>query len=161
MEKRVLLASVIDQLRTEIAGSEASLARVRQAAIEAPGAMQSKSDTTKAQLSSVANQMLKLITDKCRAVSHLVQFESQTGWEQCTTVIAGALVDVEIDGREGRRFLLLPDGGGMKVDDNGISVQVLTLAAPLAVELRGRGVGEGDQISLSGRQRTFRITRIV
>lgn len=54
MDKPAILQLVIRNLEEEIARNEQSYKSVRQGAIEAPGTMQSKSDTTKSELSQVA-----------------------------------------------------------------------------------------------------------
>jgi len=67
-DKQAVFDLVIGKIEKEIAKDEGTLAGLRQASIDAPGAMESHSDTNKFQSGSLANSVGLLIEEKYTAV---------------------------------------------------------------------------------------------
>ena len=53
----------------------------------------------------------------------------------------GAMVELERDG-EWTSYLLLPVGGGIEIEEEGIEVTTLTTDSPLFAQLKGKRIGE-------------------
>lgn len=71
MNKKALLASTILELEKQKNNLTASVETTHQIAVEAPGAMQSHSDTTKAQTHILADNLRNLLAEKERAIAVL------------------------------------------------------------------------------------------
>jgi len=74
-------------------------------------------------------------------------------------VEAGALVQVEVDG-EAQWLLVALRGGGLRVEVDRTAVQVVTPSSPVGASLVGSGVGDGFELRVAGRLRTYEVVEI-
>jgi len=129
MTKQELLQRVIETVMQERKKAEESLATTRQAAIDAPGAMQSHSDTTKSQMSRLAEEIERSIEEKNFALRTL-QGMAHSGLPSDTEVIKiGSVVEVLTERGEREIYFILPVGGGIEIVDNDRTITVATCAS--------------------------------
>ena len=93
MNKQKLLQYVIETLTQREKNAQQSLEAARQAAIEAPGAMQSHSDTTKWQMSRRAEAIERSLFETQRALNALKYLVDHP--PTITKVSGHAIVEVE------------------------------------------------------------------
>ena len=102
MDKLAIVGAFIELLKGEIQGAKRRLETARQASIDAPGAMQSHSDTTKYQMGLVADGLRRFISEKEEAVSALAYFRSTFSGNASTIIGPGSVAEVESGGKIGR-----------------------------------------------------------
>lgn len=156
MNKENLIRCIIENLTEKERNIKQSLETTRQAVIEAPGAMQSHSDTTKWQMSRRAEAIEQSLLEIQRALAVLKPFADRP-----PTITKGsnfALIEVEnlSDGSRAKYFLL-PAGGGDIYEVDGERVIVLTAAAPIAHALIGVVSGDEVEVKVHETTRQFRV----
>ena len=149
MNKQKLLQRVIEVLTQKGKSAEQSLETTRQAAIEAPGAMQSHSDTTKWQMSRRAEAMERSIFETQQALGMLKHL-----MDHPPTISKGsnfAIIEVaNLDNGSKAKYFLLPAGGGDTYEVDGEKVTALTMGAPMARVLIGTIAGDEVEMKIQG-----------
>ncbi|MBI5147883.1 MAG: GreA/GreB family elongation factor [Parcubacteria group bacterium] len=160
MTKQKLLQNVIEKLRQEIKSAEQSFTATKNAAIEAPGAMQSHSDTTKFQMSQLAEEIQRSIYEKSLALSTLQNMIHQNFSPDSEKVEIGSLIETLNEDGKREFYFILPVGSGIKIVDNDKTISVITPQAPLAVALIGKREKEVIKLQIGHRQRELMIAHI-
>lgn len=161
MNKQDLVRRVVSALAAEIENAEKTLATIRQASIDAPGAMQSHSDTTKFQMGGLADELATSILGRKRAVEALEKLLRGGMMENPAVVLGGTIVEVEDAVGAKAFYFVLPEAGGLEVDRDGQTIMVVTYYAPLAAAFLGKAVGAVVDFPLPGNPRNIRKFRIV
>ena len=160
MTKQKLLQRVIETVMQERKKAEESLATTRQAAIDAPGAMQSHSDTTKSQMSRLAEEIERSIEEKNFALRTL-QGMAHSGLPSDTEVIKiGSVVEVLTERGEREIYFILPVGGGIEIVDNDRTITVATVRAPIAIALIGKRQSQTVRLQIGSLQKELTIVGI-
>ncbi len=125
---RLLEARVIE-VRSSIDGN-------RQVAIDAPGMMQSRSDTSKAQYSWLVNALLI----RLKLLNETMEMVGKLNLEPMETVGAGAIVLVEYPDYSKRIFAISCGSEPADFEFYNIKFQFISISAPLAREMIGKRV---------------------
>ena len=159
MTKQKLLQCVIETLTQKIEGAKQSFETARRAAIEAPGAMQSHSDTTKWQMSRRVEAIQGSITETQQALNALKSFMRSP-----PTVTKGsgyATIEVEnLDDGSRVKYFLLPAGGGNTYEVDGEEITVLNVGAPLARAFIGSVAGDEIEVKIQEATRRFSVVSV-
>lgn len=159
MNKQKLLQYVIETLTQREKNAQQSLEAARQAAIEAPGAMQSHSDTTKWQMSRRAEAIERSLFETQRALNALKYLVDHP--PTITKVSGHAIVEVEnLDDGSMAKYFLLPAGGGDTYEVDGEKIVVLNMGAPLALAFIGTVTGDEVEIKIQGTTRRFSVVSV-
>ncbi len=137
MDKNLLLQSVLQEIRGQICDSELQLTEILRRANEAPGAMQSHSDTDK-------NLYGRQAAGQKEAIDVMKQEYASTEilvLQPNNEVAVGAVVVAE-DEKGIHRYFVLPGGGGITIKDEGGGVTVVTPRTPLGSALLGKKKAE-------------------
>ena len=137
MDKKSILQEWETALRREIEQQKIALASIHDAAIEAPGRMESRYDTTKTEMSWLAdglNQRLSEMHDLLQAVRQISAAPRESVGE-------GALVSCQRGDRR-QCFLIIAGGAGKEIKTPDGSVTCMSPSAPLCQQLLGLSVGE-------------------
>ncbi len=163
MNKQDLVRKVISVLVAEIDNAEKTLGTIRQASIDAPGAMQSHSDTTKFQMGGLADELASSILGRKRAVEALEKLLRGGMMENPAVVLGGTIIEVEEEsGAKAKTFyFVLPEAGGLEVERDGRMIMVITYYAPLAAAFLGKAVGVVVDFPAPGSPKNSRKLRIV
>ncbi len=137
MNKDALLAAAQDGLRQRIEESKVQLAQILRRANEAPGAMESHSDTDKNLYGRQAGGQ----QDAIGAMEVEYALMETLALPRSIVAEIGSLVTTK-DERGESRYFILPGGGGIKVSEGDYEVVVVTPATPLGSILLGKKVGE-------------------
>lgn len=137
VDKQGILRSVLDEMTKRIRDSESRLAEILQRANDAPGAMQSHSDTDKNLYGRQAAGQQETIEalERGRALTERIVLEPNT------SAVVGALVVAKDDGGT-HRYFLLPGGAGITIESEIGQVVVITPQTPLGAAFFEKGVGE-------------------
>lgn len=138
---------IIGKIEQEIAKDEDALAGLRQASIDAPGAMESHSDTNKFQSGSMANSVGFLIEEKYNAIATIRSLADEAAGSDRVGV--GTIVEVE-DLGSGKiaYYFVLPVAGGVEVALEEKEIVVIASTAPLAQVLLNKRVGDVAEFSI-------------
>jgi hypothetical protein len=138
MDKNAILALLLAVLGDEADQITKSLDYHRDAAIEAEGRMVSRYDSTKAEMSYLADGHQTRLMETNRLISTL---RSLGTIGPKTKVEIGALVQIKTPERI-KHFLILPGGGGRIITVDGVNVTVISPISPLYKSMRGLEEGE-------------------
>lgn len=159
MNKQKLLQCVIETFTQREKGAKQSLETTRQAAIEAPGAMQSRSDTTKWQMSQHAEAIERSLFETQQVLSTLKRL-----MDNPPTVTKGssyAIVEVKnLDDGSRAKYFLLPAGGGDTYEVDGEEIIVLSVGTPMARAFIGAVAGDEVEIKIQGTTRRFSVVSV-
>ena len=159
MNKQKLLQCVIETLVQREKSAKQSLETARRAAIEAPGAMQSHSETTKWQMSRRAEAMERSLFETQRALGALKRLMDHP--PTITTGSGYAIVEVKnLDDGSMAKYFLLPAGGGDTYEVDGEKIVVLNMGAPLALAFIGTVTGDEVEIKIQGTTRRFSVVSV-
>ncbi|HXK39686.1 MAG TPA: hypothetical protein VJ837_02545 [Candidatus Paceibacterota bacterium] len=141
VDKNRLLRSVIGEIDGQIRKSEVQLKNILRRANEAPGAMQSHSDTDKNLYGRQAGGQREAIEAmrRERAETELVSLE------RAESVAVGSLVTVK-EGKSAHRYFLLPGGGGIKLRGERGEITVVTPQTPLGTALLNKRAGDTARV---------------
>lgn len=116
-----------------------SLNETNNAINDAPGAMQSHSDTTRSQLTSVVNVANKSFTEKSNELSFLKEFSRKDlSGGNFQKIQMGSLVVIQKEGEECENYFVLPGGSGIKLDYKGEKIICITPTSPLGKSMLGK-----------------------
>lgn len=137
LDKSRLLGAILEELSKRIKESEAQLAEILRRANEAPGAMESHSDTDKNQWGrQAAGQRQTIEAMKLERTAMEALPLIRTG-----PVEVGSLIEVR-DEKDTHRYFLLPGGGGIKIREGAWEVVAVSPTTPLGTALLGKKAGE-------------------
>ncbi len=162
MDKKVILAGILKELEQQRMELQENLDTTKQAAVDAPGAMQSKSDTTKFQMNTLANAMRRSLTDKDQVIHALKDF-SASQIKDHDTVQIGAIVEVKEDNGQQLTYFSLTQGGGTEIHHAGKLITVVTPNAPISAFLLGKKKGDTVEFpipSKPGSVRKMTVTHV-
>ncbi|MFH1654332.1 MAG: GreA/GreB family elongation factor [Pseudomonadota bacterium] len=160
-KKHKIILSVIEKLTEERGRIEASLKAARQAAVDAPGAMQSHSDTTKFQMGILADNIAKTLEDKKLAIQELTMFAGRRAYHTSSVNIKlGSLVHVKTNDGEIKLYFILPAGSGTEIMDENRHFFVIGPSAPIAAVLLGKSEGDTVTLRLPAKTNMFFIEKV-
>lgn len=145
MDKASLLQQVIARLETLLATARAAAQTAYEAATDEANIAENKYDTLGLEASYLATGQARRAEALRQALSVWKQlvlrpFDPQQG------IQLGALISLA-DSQDQRQWLFLgPEGAAMKLQQNGLSVQVIGPQAPLGRALLGKTIG--DEVTL-------------
>lgn len=133
---------VLREIRSRISDSELQLAEILRRANEAPGAMQSHSDTDKNLYGRQAAGQREAIEamERGHALTEILTLESNA------KVAIGSLV-VTQDEKGIHRYFLLPGGGGITIEDAEGPIVIVTPQTPLGSALLEKEKGETASVA--------------
>jgi len=159
MIKHELLQRVIDKLKENSESAKQNLATAKQAVIDAPGAMQSHSDTTRWQMSRRVEAIENTISETLRALNALeLLMRAPPTVTKCSSY---AVIEAQnLDDGTRAKYFLLPAGGGSKYEVDGEEITVLTVGAPMARAFMGASAGDEVELKIQGTTRRFSVIAV-
>lgn len=159
MDKKALIEKVVEKLQKEVLELEANITSMHQAAIEAPGAMQSHSDTTKFQMNALKDDIEKQLSTKNRELEILEKFEIMPV-PSSKEIQSGSVVKIK-DGEKEINYLFLEGGSGIHIEDeSGNRFIVVGENSPMGKVLAGKKVGDEIVTQFGSKEREINIVDI-
>lgn len=126
---------IVKALLTELDKDYSKLLKIyeehKQGCIEAPGPMQSHSDTSRFQLGKLADETAQ----RLEKLEKLIRFFKQIEIKKNNDIQVGTLVKIEEDG-EIIYFYITPEGvGGQKFESEGVLIQTISMDSPFGKAL--------------------------
>lgn len=156
--KRQLVDALVREIEESIERLKVSFESTRQAAIQAPGRMQSRYDTTKEEQSKVADGIGMQILKHEAALASVRSF-SRSGEQTGDVVTTGSLVLVK-SAVEEVYFLIVPSGAGRTVVVEDKEITSISPEAPIAAALLGHRSGDQVIFTIGTERRTLTILSV-
>jgi transcription elongation GreA/GreB family factor len=160
MKKNKFIQSVINVLEKNIEDTEGRIQRTIQASIDAPGAMQSYSDTTKSEMGRLADALQKSLSEYYHAIGLLQKMMNLSSLAEVDFVKIGSVVEVIDDNGKKDSYLVLPVGGGIKIENQGKIIVVVTPQAPVTAALLGKKQGENVELKIGNSTRKLTVLSV-
>ncbi len=135
-----LLSQVLSKVRVEHAALAKALQDSSAAATDPDSKAEGKYDTRSLEMSYLAAGQAQQAEALAKTLGQLERWQIPD-FAITDAVDLGALVEVEKDG-EWNHFFLLPAGGGVELEEEGLQVTTLTPESPLYSQLAGKRIGE-------------------
>lgn len=135
MDKQHVVEVFLRILDSKITKTEESLVSLERQIQDAPGAMQSHSDTSKYQLGNVAQG----IRERLQSMKRLRAIVQGIGTRKCRNLEHGAMftiLDLRRDHEE--CYFLLPEQGGDSIEVDGQEITFVSAQAPIVLAIAGR-----------------------
>jgi len=159
MDKKALIEQVVEKLQKEVTELEESMMSMKQAAIEAPGAMQSHSDTTKFQMNALKDDVEKQLSTKNKELEILEKFGIMSA-SSSKEIQSGSLVKIW-DGEKEINYLFLEGGSGIHIEDeSGNKFIVVGESSPMGKVLAGKKVGDEIVTQFGSKERSINIVDV-
>lgn len=146
MEKDYLKKELIKRYRVRLNETMESLASANRDINEAPGAMQSGSDTTKYQMTSVANDLTRIAETLSGSIISIEGLKKNT---LDIIIRAGSIVTIRRDDKPSvDLYFILPNEavGGEKIEIDGKFYFCINLQSPLGLSLLNKIKGDNVEI---------------
>ena len=157
MNKNNVVRALIDRVEAQKEEIEKSLREAQASIIDAPGPMQSHSDTTRYQKAILAGSAASSLREKTLALSALHQILALDAGKYIDKVQVGTLVTLLDEEDVMENYIIVPHCGGISVEEGIESIVSITPESPLASELLGKARGQSVTFSASG---NFRVRTI-
>ena len=158
MFKQKLLTLIRKQLEDDLATAIAAALATYEAATHEESKPENEYDTRGLEASYLAGAQSK----RAGEIEELLAICNQMNgndFAPSSPIQAGALVELDLDGKD-KNVFLLPKGGGMTFDLDGKHVQIITPVSPLSQAIIGLREGEATQVELAGTSRDCEILSV-
>lgn len=158
MQKNILIKKILQKIDDEITDLEEGASSNHKASVEAPGAMQSHSDTSKFQNKVAEENIMQMIAKKKAERDAIEKCETP---ENIRNMCVGAFVVVD-DGEVEKRYILLPGGAGIEIwDDESLdSYMTVTPDVPIGKALLGKGEGNKAVFKIGSKEKRLLIKKV-
>lgn len=140
----LLKVNILNKTLTKLIDEHDALAKALEAssaaATDPDSKAEGKYDTRSLEMSYLAAGQARQAEGLQDAIQQLERF-ALPEFAITDAVGLGAMVELEKDG-DWTSYLLLPVGGGIEVEEEGVVVTTLTTESPLFTELKGKKIGE-------------------
>lgn len=141
-----ILNKLLVQKQATLSSAESSLEEMRKIAIDAPGRMESRYDSTKQEYSYLADDTADAVERGNQEIKQLQELIVNTVNPTSITNI-GSIITATMDGQE-RIYMLLSLGGGTTVDDEVLGkINVVSATSPIGAKLLNKKVGEKVELN--------------
>ena len=158
IDKRALIVA----LRDDIARTVAVLARAahdaREAATHEENKPENDKDTRAVEAAYLAGAQADRARDLERTSAALGSLDLRR-FADGDPISASALIEVE-HGGAAHWYFLAPQGGGLRVPQGGVEVQVITPQSALGRELLGKSAGDAFDARIGGKLRSYEILSV-
>jgi len=138
VNKKEVFEEYMRLLESRMKDVQSSIATNRMLAIDAPSAMQSHSDTSKAQHSWIVNSML----ERLKLLNETIDLIRKINLEKTELIRAGAITLIEYPDYSKKVFALVCGSEPGDLELNGLKFNFISLKAPLAKEMLGKRIDD-------------------
>ncbi len=140
-KKKEILNKLLTQKQEELAATGAALEKIKQTAIEAPGRMESRYDSTKQEYSYLVNDTLGAFERIESEIKEIKLLSTNTKHTPSTVIENGSLIRATLDGQE-KIYLLLTFGSGEAISDETIgTINIISTSSPIGEILLNKSSG--------------------
>jgi transcription elongation GreA/GreB family factor len=136
-----LVSAIIEKLQLELSTAVAASQQAHDSATHSENIAANKYDTLAVEAAYLAHGQSMRIAELKQSIALYQHFQRPT-FNARATIQMGALVCIEDDQGQQKRFLIGPAAGGLSIDNEQGAIQVITPTAPLAQALIGSRVDD-------------------
>ena len=138
MDKQKIRKKLLDRLDELYSLTLKSFEELRKGSNEAPGAMQSHSDTTKFQIGRLADEAADRMSKIKTAINTIQQFEEH----KSTIIQIDSIAEINENGKLIIYYIVPEAAGGEKLDLGAIKINTISISSPIGRALINKKVGE-------------------
>ena len=158
MNKKTFIDVVLKESERQLKESNDSLKRIKQAARDAPGPMQSKSDTSKHQLSQLASNIESGCNDIKKLIASLKLIDTNKVYDK---IQIGAIVELKENNNAFLVIVLPSGGGGQTVEAQGCKIETISFASPMAQALLNKQTGDVVKVKIPAGIRVLSVLNVM
>jgi transcription elongation GreA/GreB family factor len=158
VDKKSLLAKIVERLESERKALAEAALNTYEAATHEESEAEDQYDTRGLEASYLAGAQAKRVAELEQLILVLKFLIPRTFGED-DQISSGALVELDHDGKITWNFIL-PKGGGMSIDYDGIPIQIVTPQSALGEALISRRAGDLALVDTGKETREFEIISV-
>jgi transcription elongation GreA/GreB family factor len=156
--KRKVIEQILSKLTQEFEKIDEAARAAHEAATHEESAAEDKHDTRGLEASYLAGAQANRAAELKHLISVFRLFEPRE-FNSGESVAPGALVELELNGKRSL-VLLMTEGGGVSVQCEGRSIQVITPHSPLGEELLGKRLGDSVELETQKTVREYEVVGV-
>lgn len=154
-----LVSAILDKLQLELSTAVAASQQAHDSATHSENIAANKYDTLAVEAAYLAHGQSMRIAELKQSIVLYQHFQRPT-FDTHATIQLGALVCIEDEQGQQRRFLVGPAAGGLTIDSAQGAIQVITPTAPLGRALIGKRVDDEVDWQINQRKTPFSIVGV-
>ena len=154
-----LVSAIVEKLQLELSTAVAASQQAHDSATHSENIAANKYDTLAVEAAYLAHGQSMRIAELKQSIALYQHFQRPT-FNARATIQLGALVGIEDDHGQQRRFLIGPAAGGLSIDSEHGVIQVITPAAPLGQALIGKRVDDEVDWQVNQRKESYSVMTI-
>lgn len=160
MDKKKLITAFIEQLESDLMTMKAAAKAAHEAATHEESKPENEYDTRGLEASYLAGAQAKRAGEIDEALS-LFRTTSFKEFKKGEPIQATALVKVQLDDEHINHLLLMPKGGGVRLNFEGSDIQIVTPQSSLGEALLGLRSGDSAEFEVGRKVREFEILEVL
>jgi len=157
IDKIDTLKEILARLEEGKREAEQSRKAAHGAMVDAPGPMQSHSDTTRFQKSILIDQYNALIAEKSQAISIVTFLLDTIADKAMDRIQTGAAIEVAGSDGVSEFYMMIPYAAGISLVRGGKTVTTVTPASPLGAALLKKRVGDEIEVQTTSGTRKLKV----
>ncbi len=158
MDKKALVEKIIEKLEAERVALAQAARNTYEAATHQESQAEDQYDTRGLEASYLAGAQAKRVAELEQFIL-TVRFLDIKSFNEESPITATALVELDHDGKISWCFLL-PNGGGMTINFQGLPIQIITPKSPMGEALMGRHAGDLALVDTGKETREYEIVSV-
>ena len=154
-----LVSAIVEKLQLELSTALAASQQAHDSATHSESIAANRYDTLAVEAAYLAHGQSMRIAELKQSIGLYQHFQRPT-FNARATIQLGALVCIEDDQGEQRRFLIGPAAGGLSIDSEQGAIQVITPNAPLGQALMGKRVEDEVDWKINQRKESYSVIAI-
>ncbi|MCX2983443.1 transcription elongation factor GreAB [Halieaceae bacterium IMCC14734] len=154
-----LISAIVKKLQLELSTAVTASEQAHDSATHSENIAANKYDTLAVEAAYLAHGQSMRIAELKQSIALYQNFQRPT-FNAHATIQTGALVCIEDDEGQQRRFLIGPAAGGLSIDGEQGLIQVVTPTAPLGQALMGKRVDDEVDWEINQRKESSIIVAI-
>lgn len=154
-----LISAIVKKLQLELSTAIAASEQAHDSATHSENIAANKYDTLAVEAAYLAHGQSVRIAELKQSIDLYLHFQ-RPSFNTHDAIQLGALVCIEDEKGQQRRFLIGPTAGGLSIDSEQGVIQVITPSAPLGQALMGKCVDEEVDWKINQRKTYFSIVAI-
>ena len=153
------VSAIVEKLQLELSTALAASQQAHDSATHSESIAANRYDTLAVEAAYLAHGQSMRIAELKQSIGLYQHFQRPT-FNARATIQLGALVCIEDDQGEQRRFLIGPAAGGLSIDSEQGAIQVITPNAPLGQALMGKRVEDEVDWKINQRKESYSVIAI-
>jgi len=158
MDKRALVEKILEKLEKDLATLTQAALAAYEGATHAESKQEDQYDTRGLEASYLAGAQSRR-ADDIRALITQLRYLDLKAFSSQDTISSTALIELGCDGKRSLYFLL-PKGGGISVEFDGKTVQLLTPQSPLGEALLGKQAGDSVDVDILNVTKEYEVLSV-